>query len=418
MTAVLPYGIEIEVDLGVGDQSGAGRWDSAKFGVDVWAQSDTALGDWIDVTCDVLELSIVSGASAPDGVITKIDGTTGTVTLKGARYDPWAGLYPVPTLGPDVPVRVLWRHVGDTTWRTAFTGITDAWPYDAVTGQAALPLVDATAQLGNIKMVAQAAPVGDGESISARINRILDTAHWPAAARNIPVSTDVVACVATVLEGAPWDLVLQASDTDLGVAWINRAGSAAFRPLGQLGQFTPAPTNITITDAHTGDPKDICAIDIVRSDPQVVRNAVTIARELPPPDGGTGPVQTASNDASITRYGIKTYDRQDLITNSDAWCATVAGVILQGCAFPAVHPQACTLDMRADPRVGDLLLSTEITQTIDLRRAGVVYPCVIVGYHFDLTRAALTGGLVLADAAAFAAGRWDTAMWDQTKWGA
>ena len=110
MSAILPYAtgpIEIEVDIAA--QSAGGRWDDDLWSFATWDQA-TGEGSWLDLTCDISELALTSGASSPDGICTKVAGTTGSIALHGAQYDPWAGLWPPNVLGPDLPVRIQWRR--------------------------------------------------------------------------------------------------------------------------------------------------------------------------------------------------------------------------------------------------------------------------------------------------------------------
>jgi hypothetical protein len=413
VSAILPYPTgELELEVDIAAQSSGGRWDDGAWDEATWDQSGGE-GDWLDLTCDISELELTSGASSSDGLCTKIAGTTGSLTLHGAQYDPWAGRWPANVLGPDLPVRILWRRPGDPEWAPVFAGLTDAWRYDAKTAAVTVPLVDRVAWLGNQKLIARD-PVGAGDTIPDRIARILEAAGWAGDA-DLTDSVSPVSCVASTLEGAPWDQMAVAADTDLGIVWIDRAGAVAFRPLAQAGQsWTPGATGVTLTD---GTGPGLCVLDYTRANPEVVRNLVSIAHTLGAPDSGSSPAQIARSDASIARYGTKDYQRQDLICDSDAWCATVAESILMGDAFPWAHPEGAELDIRADPRVADLLLGAEIADLIDARVSGVVHPCVIVGYHVAITRRSLTGTLILTDRTRYVAGRWDSAGWDIDKWG-
>ena len=293
-------------------------------------------------------------------------------------------------------------------------GLTDAWEYDAATQIASVPLVDRTAWLANQKLAALAGPVGAGEAVPARIGRILTAAGW-AGTTDLAPSVSPISCIATTLEGAPWDQISVAADTDLGIAWIDRAGAVAFRAMAQAGQsWTPGATGVTITD---GSAPGLCALNYTRSNPEVVRNVVLIAHVLAPPDSGSSTAQVSRNDPSVVRYGEKDYERSDLICDADTWCAIVAESILMGDAFPYQHPEAADLDIRVDPAVVDLLLGAEIADLIDVVVSGVVHPCVIVGYTVAISRRSLTGSLILSDATRYQAGRWGSAGWDIDKWG-
>jgi hypothetical protein len=418
--ASIPYStgtIEVTVELGVGNSATAGIWDSSAWDYAVWSDPATPGGDWVDVTCRASELDVAAGADLSAGMIMRVDGTTGVIRLHGTEWDPWAGTYPSNTLGPGVGARIRWRRPGESEWRAVFTGETDHWPYDPETQRVDVPVIDATGLLGNTKLAPAAVPVGAGDRISERINRVLDAAKWPATARDIPASGDQVRCVSSLLDGAPWALASTAADTDLGITWIRRDGRVGFRPVGQAGQWTPEPTGWCLTDTDAGHPEDICVINYGMSDANAIRNHVSIAHDLPAPDGGTSTPQTAANDASIARYRRRDYERLDMICDTDAWCATLAQSLLVGQAYPPRHPASAELDIRSDTRVADLLLGAEVAQTLDADVAGSEYHCVIAGWHFHLTRQELAGELTLNDVSRFDAGRWDDAQWDVDKWG-
>src|SRR5579864_1328512 len=126
MTAVLPApGIEVEIALAVGRTADAGVWDSGRFDVNVWSQTDTTLGDWLDVSCSVLDgVELNAGASDADGVVTRWEAATCAFTLIGDAWNPNSGPY-AGLLGPNLPVRVRWRPLGSPDWLTAFLGATD-----------------------------------------------------------------------------------------------------------------------------------------------------------------------------------------------------------------------------------------------------------------------------------------------------
>jgi hypothetical protein len=419
MSALIPYetgDIEVLVELGIGRQANAGVWDESYWDYSVWGHEDTALGDWVDVTCSISEIELTGGASAADGVITEINATTGGLTMHGAEWNPWSSTY-TDVLGPAVPVRIRWRHGGETDWRPMFYGETDGWPYDRATEVSALPIIDPTGQLANFKLSKLEAPVGNLENLTARINRVLDAARWPVERRDIPTDR-TLPVIATVFDATVWALVRTAADTDLGVIECDRAGDIVYRPVGQLGQWQAIKLEPRLTDEHTGDPTEVCVVNFTRSDPIVVRNDVTVSRADNPAVTDDAPVPARYiNDASISRFQDRTYDRDDLINADDSWSGVVASVILNNDSWPRPHPQTATLDIRTDTRVADLLLGAEVGNTLDVHDEGADFLCAIVGYTCTITRAGLSGSLILQDVSGWAAGGWDSATWDRDGWG-
>ena len=416
MSALIPYEtgtLELSVQVAIGQN--VSEWDSSSWGFAEW--SSEVVGGWVDVSCDVSELTLTGGASAPDGVLTAINGTTGGLTLHGDQYNPWAPPWgDQGQLGPRVPVRLQWRHAGDASLRTFFTGVTDGWPFERSSGTAAVPIIDATGGLANLDLpgLDSTLAVGQGETLSARMNRILNQAAWPTGLRQIP--TDAKTVISTTFGASPWAMLQNAADTGLGLLWVKRTGEVAYLPVGQAGGWTPHFFGINLTDTHA-DPTNVCVVDYSNSDPQVVRNAVTVSRAADPLVDGDTPVAAVLVDQqSVNQYGPATYSNTDLIQQDDGWSATVAGAVLLDGAYPAMHPQLADLDIRFDTRVADLLLATEIGDVLIVHDSGQLFQCAVVGWEVDITRKGLTGTLILSDISQWTGGLWDTDIWDRGTW--
>ena len=414
MTAIMDFGtaqLEVSVQMAIG--LGAAQWDAGAWDFDRWATEST--GSWVDVTCDVSEVVLTSGASEPDGILTAINGTTGSITLHGDQYNPWIEPW-VGQLGPGVPVQVLWRHVGDASFTAAFTGVTDSWPFDRDSGVAAVPILDGTGQLANQQLSAWGSPVGQGEGLSARMNRILDAAAWPTGLRQIPAQA--LPCISTVLGAAAWDLMKTAADTGVGIVFVSRAGLVTYIPIGQIGgAWVPTVLPWNLTDHHRGNPADVCVVNFTNSQPEVVRNDVTIARAADPAVANDAPVVALAEDVqSMSRFGIKTYDRNDLIHQQDTYSAAVAGAVLMDGAWPALHPQLADLDVKVDGRSADVLLGADIGNVLNVLDSGKTFECVLVGYSVDLTAKGLSGTVVLSDITKWIGSFWDTGQWDIAIW--
>jgi hypothetical protein len=258
MSAIVADGqIEFTVELGIGRQAKAGVWDTGYWNSAVWAQSDTSLGDWVDVTCSVLDetLSLRSGADNNDGVVTHWDAATASFTLIGSQWNPWAGPY-AGILGPGVAVRMRWRNavgnqyldgiaqrygypsdVDASAWFYAFTGGVDGEGYtwnpntEAWRSTADLACTDDTRTLAAFDGVEQPSQ-GSQETTAQRITRILDTALWPSTRRNV-VAGGVKMQSTTLAENA-WTMLLAACDSDLGLMWLRRDGIFCFTPEGRV----------------------------------------------------------------------------------------------------------------------------------------------------------------------------------------
>ena len=331
MTAVLPGpGIEIEICLALGRQTPqTGVWDAGRFDSAVWAQTDTTLGDWVDVTCDVqVPFQLHAGTDRSDGVVTRWEAATTALTLWGDAYNPRSGPY-AGLLGPGLPVRIRYRAAGATTWLPGFNGYVDddgfTWskPPGHV-GRAQVAATDGTRIL-NAADLMKRAPVGAGETAAARITRIADAVQWPADRRGIEAGGVTVR--STDLSGSAWSQLLLVADTDLAHLWIDAAGVLRYVPQGRVSPQSAPVAYIGCGPGPGGIPV-IPPVRIVGQQPTVIRNVANIQRSVD--DGApAAPVVTLTDDQSISRYQARhVYSRTDLVHTDDAYSTTIAQAVL------------------------------------------------------------------------------------------
>ena len=413
-------GIDIEVALGIGTIKPGAVWDASTWDFNTWQETDTPLGDWTDITCDVVEPVVLASGSNPDGVVTSWEAQTCSFTLTGDTYDPRSGPY-MTLLGPALPVRVRWRPTGtdDSSWLTSFVGQTDddGFTYDPKTQLASVAATDGTRVLAAFDGVEQG-PIGAGESAAQRVSRIADMAGWPVAQRDI--SPGGVAVQATTLAEAAWTMLLAVADTDLALLWINRAGQLAYRPEGRV---TPSRKVGTIIGC-VPDPGDgtivIDPVNITGQQPTITRNIVSVSRQARDSDD-TPVTVTVRDDPSVARFLAHSYSRTDLIHDDDSWSATVAQAVLMGSAWPSTSPASVDLSSRADPAASALLLSLEPSLSIDVTDGVNTWECEPVGWQVVITRNEVSGTISLVDVSAWYGAAWDSANtsdgWDESAWG-
>ena len=398
-------GIDVEVCLGVGQSETTGVWDEGRWDVDTWGQTDTELGDWVDVTCYVLNadgVSLGAGVNNADGVVTRWEAATCALTLLGALFDPggeiWGGL-----LGPGLPVRVRWRPTGAADWLVAFLGAVDddGFRYSAATRRAQVAATDLTRLFAAFDGVEQV-PVGDGDTAAQRVERIADLVGWPAGQRDI--TPGGVRVQASTLADNAWSMLLLTADTDLGILWLDRAGDLAYRPQGKV---IPDRDVIATVGCATGQ---IVPLDITGQQPSVTRNVVSIAR-------AGGVAVTVRDEPSVERFRPRTYQRTDLISTDDAWSLTVAEAVLVSAAWPTSAPETVHLDSRADRASSALLLALEPSLSIAVDDGSAVWLCEPAGWSVTVRRAAVEGQIHLLDVTAWFGSAWDSATWDNSRWG-
>jgi hypothetical protein len=111
MPADTTYGVQLAVELGIGRASDAARWGQSPWGkASRWGHTDTTVGDWVDVTCDVLDdVRLTAGSNTDDGVTRRWESASAAFTLDGSQWDPWNGPH-ADVIGDRVPARVRWRY--------------------------------------------------------------------------------------------------------------------------------------------------------------------------------------------------------------------------------------------------------------------------------------------------------------------
>lgn len=297
-----------------------GRIGAYGIGPDeVWVQlPQSAIRSW----------SIRRGSTRPNDGVRRYDPGTATVVLNdGDRdFDPdnLAGPYVAGGVTQLVPMRRM-RIIAE--WSdaayTLFTGFVDDWVPDYQDNfwtYTTLTATDGTKVLQGVDRTA-VTTVGAGEATGARVSRILNSAGWPAADRDIDTGSPTLQAT-DLSQNALTELQL-VQDTEVGDLYIDELGRVVFR--GRRAPLTDAQSRTS--QATFGDGGYAATAEIPYAACTLTSlDDVLINRVLATRVGGT--VQTAENAASQTAYLLKTYQRDDLIMQTDAQATDWAGTIL------------------------------------------------------------------------------------------
>lgn len=416
MPTTTTYGVDLIVELGIGQAAAAGHWGTGLWGTDRWGESDTSLGDWVDVTCDVLDdVRLTAGSNTDAGVSRRWESASCSFTLDGPVWDPWNGPH-ADVVGDRTPVRISWRPAPDQPWIPTFSGYiaTRGYSWDADESQAQVACVDGT----SILVASDGLPrpsAGAGESAAQRVARIATVALWPAGT---DITAGGTALQATTMDTVAWEELLQVADTDLALLWVDRAGALAYRPRGRVGQGTRLSGRLAVCPVT---PTDVQVMTLGRNQPSVTRNRIAIARKIDDtvPDDEPGVVQL-EDPQSVARFQAHDFKRTDLWHTDDGWSATIAQAVLGAGAWPSPAPGEILLDsITADPRVGPLLLTLEVDMTFDVvDDTGRVWREAIVGWDVQVSHAGIEGVLHVEDVTRWSGvGHWGTAIWGADRWG-
>lgn len=291
---------------------------------------------WTEITPYIRNWSFRIGASRGDQPTLRYDAGTCTIVLNDGdrRFDPdnLAGPYVVAgetLLKPMCRVRIV------GTWNgidyPLYYGLADDWVGDAqgkfwtmctLTGTDAFKVFAAENRTA-------VAPAGGGEDTGARINRNLDSYGWPAADRVI--STGDTHLQATDLSGNLLTEMQVAQDSEQGSLYMDRQGRVVFRNRNIM--FTDS--RITTSQALFGDDPagyavsgELPYLDVETTTPdQTLVNSIDATRV-----GGT--LQHAEDTVSTGRYLTKSYERDDLMVQTDAIALQWAQALLYQFSTP------------------------------------------------------------------------------------
>lgn len=319
-----------------------GDADTGRFGTGTFAGGLA----WADVTSFVRSGEITRGSTRFEGVIARAEPGKASIVLdnRDGRFDPLnaAGPYVAAGVSQVQPMRAF-RIRADGY--DLFRGYVDAWtPGFALGGNDAtttLAGTDGTKVLAGFDGPALGVPVGAGEDTGARIARILDNAGWDASLRDLDVGKTSV--TATSLDAAAWTEILLTADTEIGEVYFDGAGRVVFRNRDALRIDARSITPQAVFGDDDTNPAELGYIDpVIANDDDQIANLVRIQRP-----GGVE--QIAEDTISQARYLVRTFERSDLLLQTDAEAADYAAYVLELLKTPDVRIAGLGLLPQRDP---------------------------------------------------------------------
>ena len=319
------------------DDAVLGKLDTGKLGTEVYADVE----DWFQGG------NVKRGVSRFDGIYGRAEAGTMQIVLDNndRRFDPTnlAGPYVAAgatqvKAGRSIRLRAVWANVTYDLFR----GFVDEPRLTYVQRGPAtttLTATDGTAAVANYDQ--NGGPtVGAGEDTGARINRVLDNLGWPAVERNIAVGRTTVQ--GTDLSANAWAEIVLTSDTELGEVYFDVDGRLTFRNRDALATEARSNTSqATFGDADDGVELGFTDIELL-ADLNQTRNIIRAGRV-----GGTQ--QIVEDASSIAEYRRRTWQRSDLLHQTDAEVADYARYVLALLKDNELRIGSMTVDPRADP---------------------------------------------------------------------
>jgi hypothetical protein len=309
--------------------------DSGILGTNVLADSASVI---VDVSNVVDNIQTIRGRNAQADQF-----QTGTLSLRivdqNGDFNPQNPASPYYNLLTPMRKVQITATYGATTY-PIFSGFITS--YTTTTPKNANDVVYTTIQavdafrLAQNAQIATVAGTSAGQLSGARINALLDAIDWPASMRDVDAGL-------TTMQADPGTArtslaAMQTVETsEYGALYVDAAGSFVFQDRSVTAGSTGA-TPTVFNDNGT----DISYFDAVwRLDDTLVYNSASVTRT-----GGTA--QVATNQASIDKYFIHSYNQQNLLMQTDAVALDYAQAYVASRAETSIRCDAIQLDLYTD----------------------------------------------------------------------
>ena len=195
-------------------------------------------------------------------------------------------------------------------------------------------------RLANLATLTTVAGSSAGDLSGTRIGQILDSISWPASMRNIDAGQTTVQANPTTLATGLAKLQ-QCTDSEYGSMYIDPSGNFVFQDRA-FTSSSIAGTPTVFADDGSGIPYS--QIKWLFDDSQVY-NSASITRI-----GGTA--QTAENASSIALYFKHSYNRTDLIMQTDAVALDYARAYVASRQATSIRCDAINLNLNTTSTAG------------------------------------------------------------------
>jgi hypothetical protein len=296
------------------------------------------------ITDDVLEkdgISINRGSTRNAGPYFAYEAGSCQFRLKNldGTYDPenLAGPYVVAgrtQLAPGLPIKVEAVYQG-ATW-PLFNGTVESWQvvYDD-NGRNATAVVTASDAIATLA-IANPVPSplqGGYENAGRRIGRVLTGVAWPKAARNID-GTGTEQLQETTLSSAAYDECRGAADNAFGFFAVDVHGRVVYTDKRNM------PRNSSVTFNDSGSNLPIGQVETSFDSDQIF-NQTKLTRV-----GGVE--QTADDQVSQARFGLRTYENSSLILTTDEQVRDLASFVVAQYGDLSTRIEGVSLTMKPD----------------------------------------------------------------------
>lgn len=302
-----------------------------------------------------------NGSHPNSTLIAYVDGVQ---MIQGTRPEPFTN---------NVKRYPLWTGFVDE-WEIAWNG--PDWSETSVEATDAFKVFENVDRLPS-------SPQGGGEDAGARLNRVLDTVFWPNDLREIAVGDSTVQ--ETTLEGTVLSELQHVLDSELGEGYMDGSGRFVFRNRNAVLTEPRSTTPQALFGDNYLNPQELPweSIGFATDTTQMV-NKVSVGR-------AGGVVQVVEDAASQAKYLIRTFNREDLLLETDGEALSYANWILALSSKPEQRFVSMTINVLKDPwRLFPQVLERQIGDMIQIIRrppgggAPIVKNVIIRGIHHEI----------------------------------
>jgi hypothetical protein len=198
---------------------------------------------------------------------------------------------------------------------TVFSGYVDSWEYDySLEGDATVTVrvIDAFSYLQNVIISSISAPE---ESSGARVRRVLANVGWPVSKQNVENGYSTLAAE-TISEVSVLEYLSKVAQSEFGQFYINRLGTLTFKARNPVSVFSDVRVTNVLGDVNSTSSDVMFDYSFDR-----MFNDVTLTNDAIPATA------TASNSASVTKYGERTQAFDVLIASSTEMQSVARGIV-------------------------------------------------------------------------------------------
>lgn len=320
--------------------------------------------EYTDVTADVLSWSCQRGATRGSGPLLRYEAGKARIQLldPDRRYDPLnlSGPYVSGGVTQITPMRLVRiRALHNGTYYDIWRGYADSWTAEYLPARAGtlvtLTATDGFKVLGR-KTLAAVAATGASEDSGARITRILTAANWPLADRVIGTGRSTLQ--ATTLGTNALALCQLTADSEMGEFYMDPAGRAYFRNRGGIQEDSRSTTSNVTFGSGGGAELPYYSVTPNYDDDQLV-NSATITNV-----GGTPQVSTTDASSSIATYLDGTFERSDILLETDLEALNMANLIVSTGKDPEYRFEALEIGRHQNSATEDLIFAQALGRLI------------------------------------------------------